>query len=73
MDECCRNKEHEIAQLRGQQARVLKIVLAINAVMFLIEFTAGVIGGGNVWGHGRRLRQFSAPYPGTGEVSCRML
>jgi cation diffusion facilitator family transporter len=43
MDDCCRNKERELAQLRGQQARVLKIVLAINAAMFLVEFTAGVI------------------------------
>ena len=43
MDDCCRGKEQELAQLRGTQARVLKVVLAINASMFLIEFTAGVI------------------------------
>lgn len=43
MEDCCRGKEHEIAQLRGQQSRVLKIVLAINAVMFVVEFSAGVI------------------------------
>lgn len=43
MDDCCQNKAQEIAQLRGKQARVLKIVLGINAAMFLIEFTAGVV------------------------------
>lgn len=43
MDECCQNKADEIAKLRDRQGRVLKIVLAINAVMFLVEFTAGVI------------------------------
>lgn len=42
MEDCCQNKAREIAQLRGQQARVLKIVLGINAAMFVIEFTAGV-------------------------------
>ena len=43
MDDCCKSKAHEIAQLREQQARILKIVLGINAAMFLIEFTAGLI------------------------------
>jgi Co/Zn/Cd efflux system component len=43
MDDCCHGKAHEIAQLRDKQSRVLKIVLAINAAMFFIEFTAGVI------------------------------
>lgn len=43
MEDCCQNKACEIAQLRGQQARVLKIVLGINAAMFVIEFTAGVV------------------------------
>lgn len=43
MEDCCQNKAHEIAQLRGKQGRVLKIVLAINTAMFLVEFTAGVI------------------------------
>ena len=43
MDHCCETKTDELAILRGRQGRVLKIVLAINAVMFLAEFTAGLI------------------------------
>lgn len=43
MDSCCESKSSELAQLRGQQRRVLYTVLAINAVMFLGEFTAGWI------------------------------
>ena len=42
MDHCCEDKAHEIAQLRGRQLRVLRVVLAINASMLLIEFTAGI-------------------------------
>ncbi len=45
MDSCCENKSGELAQLRGSQSRVLYIVLAINAAMFLVEFTAGWIAG----------------------------
>lgn len=45
MDECCSNKGREIAALtlKADQRRVLLWVLAINAVMFVIEFSAGVI------------------------------
>ena len=43
MDDCCQGKAQEIAQLRDKQSLVLKIVLAINAAMFFIEFTAGVV------------------------------
>lgn len=43
MDSCCENKAGELAQLRVKQSRVLYIVLAINAVMFLVEFIAGWI------------------------------
>jgi cation diffusion facilitator family transporter len=43
MDSCCENKSNELAQLREQQSRVLYIVLAVNAVMFLGEFVAGWI------------------------------
>ncbi len=43
MDSCCENKAGELAQLRSQQSRVLYIVLAINAGMFLFEFIAGWI------------------------------
>lgn len=45
MDSCCENKAGELAQLRTRQSRVLYIVLAINAVMFLVEFAAGWIAG----------------------------
>ncbi len=41
---CCEDKSEELAQLRRTQGRVVKVVLAINAAMFLIEFTAGVLG-----------------------------
>lgn len=45
MDECCSKKGGEIAQLgaKQDQRRVLLIVLAINAVMFFVEFGAGLI------------------------------
>jgi Co/Zn/Cd efflux system component len=45
MDDCCSNKGSEIEQLarRAEQRRVLRVVLAINAVMFCIEFTAGAM------------------------------
>ncbi|MBW8336479.1 cation diffusion facilitator family transporter [Pseudomonas stutzeri] len=43
MDSCCENKAGELAQLRAKQSRVLYIVLAVNAAMFLVEFIAGWI------------------------------
>jgi cation diffusion facilitator family transporter len=43
MDDCCSAKSCEIDLLRETQARVLKVVLAINAFMFVAQFTAGVI------------------------------
>lgn len=47
MDECCSAKGHELDQLarRGDQRRVLRLVLAINAAMFAAEFVAGLIAG----------------------------
>jgi Co/Zn/Cd efflux system component len=42
-DDCCSAKEHEITAVRDGMKRVLQIVLAINAAMFIVEFTAGVI------------------------------
>jgi Co/Zn/Cd efflux system component len=42
-DDCCAAMAHEIAAMRDGIGRVLKIVLAINAVMFLAEFAAGVV------------------------------
>lgn len=41
MDSCCENKAGELAQLRGKQTRVLYILLAINGIMFPVEFVAG--------------------------------
>lgn len=45
MDDCCANKSEEIAALahRAEQRRVLLIVLAINAIMFVAEFSAGLV------------------------------
>lgn len=47
MDECCSNKQSELEKLaqRDDQRRVLQVVLAINAVMFVGEFGAGLIAG----------------------------
>jgi cation diffusion facilitator family transporter len=47
MDECCSAKSTEIEQLarRGDQRRVLWLVMAINTVMFVAEFAAGLIAG----------------------------
>jgi cation diffusion facilitator family transporter len=44
MADCCNDKACEIEALRGRQSSTLKIVLAINAVMFVVELTAGLIG-----------------------------
>ena len=41
MTSCCEDKGCEIAALRGRHGRVLVIVLAINALMFLIESGTG--------------------------------
>ncbi len=43
MTDCCNNKACEIETLHQRQSSVLKIVLAINAVMFIVELTAGLI------------------------------
>lgn len=45
MADCCNNKACEIEALRNRQSATLKIVLAINAVMFIIELTAGLLSG----------------------------
>ncbi|MGC4251033.1 MAG: cation transporter [Sphingobium sp.] len=46
-DHCCAGKGKELERLARQveQRRVLQIVLVINAVMFLAEFTAGAVAG----------------------------
>ncbi|WP_031556263.1 cation transporter [Parvularcula oceani] len=45
MGDCCSHKESELERLARQrdQRRVLIAVLALNAVMFVLEFGAGVI------------------------------
>lgn len=40
---CCEDKSCELEGLRKRQGSVLKTVLAINAVMFFIEGTAGLL------------------------------
>ena len=44
MADCCNDKTCELEALRGRQSSTLKIVLAINAAMFVVELTAGLIG-----------------------------
>lgn len=38
---CCENKSSELVKLREKQANVLRIVMAVNLAMFVIEFTSG--------------------------------
>jgi len=45
MPDCCNDKSCEIEALRARQSSTLKIVLGINAVMFFVEITAGLISG----------------------------
>lgn len=45
MADCCNDKACEIEALRTRQSSTLKIVLGINAVMFLVEITGGLISG----------------------------
>lgn len=43
MADCCEDKTCSIEALRGRQNSTLKTVLAINAVMFVVELAAGLI------------------------------
>ena len=45
MADCCNDKACEIDALRSRQSATLKIVLGINAVMFGVELTAGIMSG----------------------------
>jgi Co/Zn/Cd efflux system component len=45
MANCCNDKVCEIEALRDRQSSTLKIVLGINAVMFFVELTAGLLAG----------------------------
>jgi cation diffusion facilitator family transporter len=42
MDDCCQSKAHEVRALRERYGHVLKFVLAINMLMFVIEFGGGL-------------------------------
>jgi Co/Zn/Cd efflux system component len=44
MADCCNDKACEIDALRSRQSSTLKIVLGINALMFVVELTAGLLG-----------------------------
>ena len=41
-DDCCQAKACEVSKLKERQAKVLWSVLLINAVMFVVEFGAGI-------------------------------
>lgn len=43
MTDCCNEKEPWLKTLRHRQSTTLKIVLGINAVMFVVELTAGLL------------------------------
>lgn len=45
MDNCCQDKACELDALREKQSKVLWVVLAINAAMFVTELTAGIRAG----------------------------
>ena len=45
MADCCDDKACVVDALRDRQRSTLKIVLVINAVMFLVELAAGIIAG----------------------------
>lgn len=45
MADCCNDKACEIEMLRNRQRSTLKIVLVINAAMFIVELTAGLVSG----------------------------
>ncbi|MGX2030321.1 MULTISPECIES: cation transporter [Methylocaldum] len=45
MDACCTEKAGALELLRGRQAKTLRIVLALNAMMFIVELVSGLIAG----------------------------
>lgn len=45
MADCCNDKACEIDALRHRQSATLKLVLGINAVMFVVELSAGLLSG----------------------------
>ena len=45
MDDCCGAKAGELGAIRSRHGRVLWAVLAVNAIMFVVEFGAGLVSG----------------------------
>src|SRR5438445_4430988 len=45
MDECCNDKSSVLTRLREKQATTLRLVLFLNAAMFVVEFAAGLLSG----------------------------
>ena len=43
MSDCCSDKECAIDALKARQSATLRIVLAINAVMFVVELASGLL------------------------------
>ncbi len=43
MSDCCNDKACEVEALPSRQSATLKIVLGINAVMFGVELSAGLL------------------------------
>jgi Co/Zn/Cd efflux system component len=43
MSDCCNDKACAIDALKARQTGTLRIVLAINAIMFVVEFSAGLV------------------------------
>jgi Co/Zn/Cd efflux system component len=43
MTDCCSDKECAIEALKARQGTTLKIVLAINAIMFVVELASGLL------------------------------
>ena len=41
-EHCCQHKAKELEKLQKRQAKILWIILIINAVMFVVEFGAGI-------------------------------
>jgi len=45
MDACCTDKSAALAQLSERQTQTLRVVLVLNAAMFVVEFGAGLLAG----------------------------
>jgi cation diffusion facilitator family transporter len=45
MDDCCEAKAGELDAIRSRHGRVLVAILAVNALMFIVEFGAGLVSG----------------------------